>query len=60
MSVEEKDYALIYKLADIEQLPPQELHSLFRQAVNELRDLKLEFEEFQCKYPTHSNVDSSY
>ena len=39
----------VYRLHELEQLPLDEIRSLYKKAVTELKDLKIEFEEFQCK-----------
>ena len=35
-----------YRLAELEDLSPEDLRALIIQAVGELRDLKVEYEEF--------------
>lgn len=35
-----------YRLHELVQLPIEELRSLYKKVVNELKDLKIEFEEF--------------
>jgi hypothetical protein len=45
----ESEEDFIYKLAELEQLPLAELRGLYRKAVNSIKELKLELDEFQCK-----------
>lgn len=39
----------VYHISDLETLPIDELQALYRQALTELRDVKSEYEEFQCR-----------
>ena len=39
-----------YQLHQLDTLPLTELRTLYRKVVTELQDVKLEFEDFQCKY----------
>ena len=52
MSGDQLDEDQIYRLNQLDEIPLPELQSLYRKVVNELQEVKVEFEEFQCKYPT--------
>lgn len=36
----------VYRIKELESLPHSDLKSLYKQAISELKDLRLEFDEF--------------
>lgn len=51
MSGADSEEDQVYRLDELDQLPLSELKSLYQKVVSQLKDLKLEFEEFQSKHP---------
>lgn len=49
MSGGESEEDRVYRLAELDQLPLAEVRTLYRNLVETLKDVKLEFEEFQSK-----------
>ena len=49
MSTLDCDYKVQYKINDLESVEAPQLRALLKQAVAELQDVKLQFQEYECK-----------
>lgn len=47
------DYNQRYKINDLANLSHSELSSLLKEAVSELNDLSLKYQEYECKFAPH-------
>lgn len=50
MSGDQSDENRMYKLNELEDLSLNEVRTLYRKVVAEIKEAKLEFEEYQCKF----------
>ena len=49
MSDYDEQIEATYRVSEVETMDPQELQTLYWQALTELKDLRIEFDEFQCR-----------
>lgn len=57
MSDYDEQIEATYRVSEVETMDPQELQTLYWQALTELKDLRIEFDEFQCKERECDNYD---
>ena len=50
------DIDRVFRVADLDHLPLPELRALFEKAIDELKDEKYKFEEYECKLFTAACV----